>query len=125
MVPGDEYGFGGFSLALSDNPAEGGATEHRHSCGEVFVVYAGRGVYTIGGVEVVAEPGDMVIVPRRTWHSFRADGDMRLRHVAVYDSGDPDIELPSSSGGVSSDRMMGRTSTALRSATESAARDQP
>jgi quercetin dioxygenase-like cupin family protein len=40
----------------------------------------------------------MVIVPPNTWHSFRPDGDNSLRHVAVYDSGEVDIELSSRPG---------------------------
>jgi quercetin dioxygenase-like cupin family protein len=83
------------SVALSDNPPGGGAPEHRHPCGEVFVVYEGRGVYCIGGVEVVAEAGDIVVVPPNTWHSFRADGDLPLRHVAAFDTAQVETELHS------------------------------
>ena len=53
----------------------------------------GRGVYTVDGVEVVAELGDLVVVPPHTWHSFRADGDMPLRHAAAYDSAHVDTEF--------------------------------
>src|SRR5439155_12103072 len=90
-----DHGLGAFSVAISDNPPGQGAIEHRHSCGEVFVVYEGRGIYSVGGQEIVAEPGDVVIVPANTWHSFQSDGSTRLRHVAVFDSGRIDIETPS------------------------------
>jgi quercetin dioxygenase-like cupin family protein len=52
-------------------------------------------VYTIGGVDVIAEAGDMVVVPPNTWHRFRADGDVPLRHVAAFDSAHVDTELKS------------------------------
>ena len=92
-----DHGLGVFSVVMSDNPPGQGAIEHRHTCGEVFVVYEGRGIYTVGEREIVAVPGDMVVVPANTWHSFRSDGAARLRHVAVFDSGRIDIEIPSRS----------------------------
>jgi mannose-6-phosphate isomerase-like protein (cupin superfamily) len=103
LVQRDQLGLGEISVGLSDNPPGSSAARammHRHSCGEVFVVYQGRGVYTIEDEEIVAGPGDMVIVPPNTWHTFRQDGESRLRHVAVYDTGTVDIEL-SGGGGVS------------------------
>jgi quercetin dioxygenase-like cupin family protein len=93
FVNGDEHDLGTVSVAISNNPPGGGAREHRHPCGEVFVVYEGRGVYSIEGVDVVAEAGDIVVVPPNTWHSFRADGDAPLRHVAAFDSAHVEMEL--------------------------------
>ena len=93
FFPGDEHDLGMVSVAMSSNPPGGGAREHRHPCREVFVVYEGRGVYTIGGTDVIAEAGDIVVVPPNTWHRFRADGDAPLRHVAAFDSAHVDIEL--------------------------------
>lgn len=52
----------------------------------MFVVVEGRGVYTLGDVEVSADAGDMVFVPANTWHSFRTADDSILRHIAVFDS---------------------------------------
>jgi mannose-6-phosphate isomerase-like protein (cupin superfamily) len=98
LVQRDQLGLGEVSIGMSDNPPGIDGFVHRHSCGEVFVVYEGRGIYTIGDTEIVAEPGDMVIIPPNTWHSFRPDGDNGLRHVAVYDSGNVDIELSSRPG---------------------------
>jgi quercetin dioxygenase-like cupin family protein len=83
---GDEHGLGSVSVAMSSNPPGGVGRTHRHPCGEVFVVYEGRGVYTVGDNEIVAEPGDIVVVPPDTWHSFRAEGDVPLRHVAAFDT---------------------------------------
>lgn len=80
---------------MSDNPPGRGAIEHRHSCAELFFVYEGRGTYTVDGQEITAEAGDVVIVPAKAWHSFRSDEHTRLRHVAVFDSGRVDFEVPS------------------------------
>jgi mannose-6-phosphate isomerase-like protein (cupin superfamily) len=93
LVQRNDLGLGDVSIGVSENPPGTPGFTHRHSCGEVFVVIAGRGRYTVGDVEVIAEPGDMVIIPPSTWHSFCPDGDSSLRHVAVYDSGQVDIEL--------------------------------
>ncbi len=98
LVQREQLGLGEVSIGISENPPGIDGFEHRHSCGEVFVVYEGCGVYTIGETEIVAEPGDMVIIPPNTWHSFRPCGDDALRHVAVYDSGTVDIELSSRPG---------------------------
>lgn len=94
---GDEHDLGAISVAMSDNPPGDSHREvtHRHSCGEAFVVYEGRGIYTIGDTVVVAEAGDVVIVPPNTWHSFRPDGDTPLRHIGVFDSPHVDIEVHS------------------------------
>ncbi len=91
----DRLGLGELSVGVSDNPPGSEVATHRHACGEVFVVYDGRGVYTIGDAEIVAVPGDVVIVPPNTWHSFRPDVGMPLRHVAAYDRGNVTIEFAS------------------------------
>jgi mannose-6-phosphate isomerase-like protein (cupin superfamily) len=93
LVQREELGLGEVSVGVNDNPPGMDGATYRHSCGEVFVVYEGRGIYTVGDTELVADPGDIVVIPANIWHSFRPDGDSRLRHVAVYDSGHIDIEL--------------------------------
>jgi mannose-6-phosphate isomerase-like protein (cupin superfamily) len=100
LVQRDQIGLGEISVGISDNPPGSGVPglTHRHSCGEVFVIYEGRGINTVDGVEVVAEPGDMVIIPPNTWHAFRPDDENCLRHVAVYESGKVDIELSTGGG---------------------------
>jgi quercetin dioxygenase-like cupin family protein len=97
FLHGDEQGFGGISFIVSDNPPGGGAIAHRHPDKELFVLYEGRGKYTVEGRTVVAEAGDIVVIPANTWHSFVNDGDGPLRHVALYDTGHIDTELPPTS----------------------------
>lgn len=77
------------TVAVSANPAGGGAATHRHSCGKVFVVYEGCGIYTVDGVEIRAEAGDAVFAPANTWHPFKAANGSMLRHVsAIWLPGD-------------------------------------
>jgi len=73
-------------IGLSSYSPGVGAQEHRHPERQVFVVYEGRGVYTVDGVDVVAEAGDVVVVPPNALHCFRADGDAPLRHVGVIET---------------------------------------
>jgi quercetin dioxygenase-like cupin family protein len=88
FIPLDERGLG-VTIGLSTYSPGVGAKEHRHPERQVFVVYEGRGVYTVDGVDVIAEGGDVVVVPPNALHHFRADGDAPLRHVGI-------IETPSS-----------------------------
>jgi mannose-6-phosphate isomerase-like protein (cupin superfamily) len=91
VVRGDERGVD-LIIGISSHSDGVGPPEHRHPCGEVFVVYEGRGVYTVDGVNVIAEPGDVVVVPANAWHFFRGYGEVSLRHVAVLDSAHAGIE---------------------------------
>jgi quercetin dioxygenase-like cupin family protein len=72
-------------VAMSTYQPGSGAREHRHPHWQVFVVYQGRGVYSLNGVEVIAEAGDVVAVPPNALHGFRADGDAPLRHVGIME----------------------------------------
>ena len=89
---GDEHEFGPISVATSTSPLGGGAPEHRHPCAELFVVVEGQGTYRIDDVEVIAEPGDVVVVPPQAWHSFRATGEVPLRHVGAFPASHVEIE---------------------------------
>jgi mannose-6-phosphate isomerase-like protein (cupin superfamily) len=102
LVQREQLRLGELSVGLSDNPPGSGVEGlmHRHSCGEVFVVFEGRGIYTVEDTDIVAGPGDMVVVPPNIWHSFRPEGDNCLRHVAVYDAGSVDIEVSTRPGDI-------------------------
>jgi quercetin dioxygenase-like cupin family protein len=69
--------------------------EHRHPYTELFVVVEGRGVYVIDGTELVADTGDVVVVPPNTWHSFHPAGASVLRHIGVLPTGDVETQLRS------------------------------
>jgi quercetin dioxygenase-like cupin family protein len=72
-------------VALTTYPPGTVAPEHRHPHWQVFVVQEGRGVYSLDGVEVVAEAGDVVAVPPSALHGFRADGDVPLCHLGILE----------------------------------------
>ena len=91
VLRGDEHGVD-VIIGISSYPHGVGPPEHRHHCAEVFVVHEGRGVYTVDGVDAIAEPGDVVVLPANAWHYFRGDGEVPLRHVAVLDSAHPGLE---------------------------------
>jgi quercetin dioxygenase-like cupin family protein len=73
-------------VSLSTYGPGSGPNEHRHPERQVFIVYEGRGVYTVEGVEVIADAGDVVVVPPNAMHGFRAEGDVPLRHVGLIET---------------------------------------
>jgi 1,2-dihydroxy-3-keto-5-methylthiopentene dioxygenase len=63
--------------------------EHWHDEDEVRFVIEGRGVFqvrprtgTVFGIEV--EPGDLIRVPRGTWHWFDLCPDRRIRAIRLF-----------------------------------------
>ena len=63
---------------------------HKHEVEEVVIVLDGEGeCETEGGVERFG-PGEVVIIPARTFHSVRSIGTEPLRVLAVFPSADVD-----------------------------------
>ena len=63
--------------------------EHWHDEDEVRYIIAGRGIFHIhprqGPVNVIeVEPGDLIRVPRGTWHWFDLCGDRRIRAIRLF-----------------------------------------
>jgi quercetin dioxygenase-like cupin family protein len=84
----DQHGLP-LTVSVTSYPPGTGAGEHRHPSRQVFIVFEGRGVYTVDGVGVIAEAGDVVVVPSNALHGFRTDGDVPLRHVGLFESTSP------------------------------------
>jgi 1,2-dihydroxy-3-keto-5-methylthiopentene dioxygenase len=64
-------------------------TEHWHDEDEVRFIVAGRGVFHIhppGGavLSIEVEPGDLLRVPRGTWHWFDLCTDRRIRAIRLF-----------------------------------------
>jgi len=59
---------------------------HRHPYAETCIVLAGRVAMVVGGEEVVAVAGDIVVIGPATPHRFTAIGDQRLDMVCVHAS---------------------------------------
>jgi 1,2-dihydroxy-3-keto-5-methylthiopentene dioxygenase len=63
--------------------------EHWHDEDEVRFIIAGRGIFHIhprqGRVTVIeVEPGDLIRVPRGTWHWFDLCADRRIRAIRLF-----------------------------------------
>jgi mannose-6-phosphate isomerase-like protein (cupin superfamily) len=59
---------------------------HKHPYAETCIVHSGQAAMTIDGEEVVAGPGDIVVVGPETPHRFTAIGDERLVAVCIHAS---------------------------------------
>lgn len=72
------------SLMLAElQPGEGPAW-HRHAYDEVFSIAEGEATFTIGGETVVADHGQVVLVPAGEPHMFVNSGAGVLRLTAVH-----------------------------------------
>ena len=70
----------GNSMCLCDQFCSRGSgpTRHTHTQDEGLYVAGGKVSFSAGGVELVAQPGSLVTVPRHTEHSFVVDEDAIL-----------------------------------------------
>jgi quercetin dioxygenase-like cupin family protein len=93
MLTGEEHGLN-VCLILAAYPPGVGPGPHRHPTGSAIHVVAGRGVFIVEDDEVVAEAGDVVIIPPNAWHAFKNDGDEWLRVVGVDEGARHDAEFP-------------------------------
>lgn len=82
---GRPYG-GGVSFFLVDMAPGRGPALHVHPYSETWIVTAGIAEMHIDGEIVVAEPGDILVVPANTPHGFTAVGDERLRMTCIHAS---------------------------------------
>ncbi|MFU8806236.1 MAG: 1,2-dihydroxy-3-keto-5-methylthiopentene dioxygenase [Bradymonadaceae bacterium] len=67
--------------------------EHEHDEDEVRFVVDGRGVFTIHApddkvFDVEVHPGDLLVVPRGTWHWFDLCEDRTIKCIRVFESAD-------------------------------------
>jgi mannose-6-phosphate isomerase-like protein (cupin superfamily) len=78
--------FGGIQACVIFVDAEQGRgpSLHTHPYGELFFVLAGEGTFSDGESERVVGPGEVVIVPPETPHSFVNNGTERLRQIDVH-----------------------------------------
>ncbi len=63
--------------------------EHWHSEDEVRFIVAGRGLFHIhpengAVVAIEVEPGDLISIPRGTWHWFDLCADRRIRAIRLF-----------------------------------------
>ena len=80
---GGPYG-AGISFFLGNLEPGQGPEPHRHPYAETCIVFSGNAAMVIDGKEVVAGPGDIVVIGPATPHRFTAIGNERLDMVAVH-----------------------------------------
>lgn len=66
---GHEHGTG-LSFFLSHNREGTGPSLHKHPYEETFIVQEGEVLFTVGDAEIVAGPGDILVVPAGMPHKF-------------------------------------------------------
>jgi mannose-6-phosphate isomerase-like protein (cupin superfamily) len=82
---GADYG-AGLSFFIGDLEPGRGPPMHRHPYAETCILRSGRAAMTIDGQEVIAGPGDIVVIGPGTPHRFTAIGKERLVAVCIHAS---------------------------------------
>ncbi len=82
---GAPYG-AGVSFFVGELAPGSGPGLHRHPYAETCIIHAGRAQMTVGGVETVAGPGDIVVIEPGVPHRFTAVGGEKLFAVAIHAS---------------------------------------
>ena len=72
------------STGVSEVPAGGRLTPHRHETVESYFFLEGRGVLTLGTEEHDVGPGSSVLIPSSTRHGVRNVGTATLRFFYVF-----------------------------------------
>ncbi|MBO1752486.1 cupin domain-containing protein [Actinotalea sp. BY-33] len=85
LFEGEGYG-SGVSFFLVDTPPGGGPVLHKHPYSETWVVRAGAVRITADGVDTLAGPGDIAVVPPETPHKFLNVGEDRLEMICIHAS---------------------------------------
>lgn len=65
----------------------GGPRLHRHPYPEVFIVRRGRGLFTVGDERIVAEAGQIVVVPAGVPHKFTNPGPEPFEKISIHEKG--------------------------------------
>jgi mannose-6-phosphate isomerase-like protein (cupin superfamily) len=82
---GEPYG-SGVSFFLVDNEPGNAPDLHRHPYSETWIVRSGQGLFTAGGKDIEAGPGDILDVGPETPHKFKNVGTGRLDVVCIHAS---------------------------------------
>lgn len=76
----------GVSLIFVSAEAGDGPRLHSHPYAETFIIRGGRGLYTIGDRTIVAEAGQILVVPAGVPHKFNSLGPGRLEAIDIHAS---------------------------------------
>lgn len=80
---GEPYG-AGVSFFLGNLQPGKGPGLHQHPYAETCIVFSGKAAMVIGGEEVVAGAGDIVVIGPKTPHRFTATSNEPLDMVAIH-----------------------------------------
>jgi mannose-6-phosphate isomerase-like protein (cupin superfamily) len=82
---GQQYG-AGISFFVGDLEPGKGPRLHRHPYSETCIIRSGQAAMVIDQKEVLAGPGDIVVISPQTPHRFTAVGNDRLVAVCIHAS---------------------------------------
>jgi quercetin dioxygenase-like cupin family protein len=82
---GEPYGSGASFFHVNAEPGKG-ASLHRHPYPETWIVRAGQVRFTVGGEEIEAASGDVVVAMAEIPHKFTNIGTDRLELVCIHPS---------------------------------------
>lgn len=72
------------SAIASVRPSES-TTPHSHDEEETFIILSGHGTITIDGVSEAVEKGDVIYLPRNSYHTIQNGSDTeRLDFITIY-----------------------------------------
>jgi mannose-6-phosphate isomerase-like protein (cupin superfamily) len=81
---GADHGGLGICVIFVDAPPGRGPDLYKHPYEEVFITLEGQATVVVDDEEIQAGPGDVVIVPANTPHSFKNTGGGRLRQIDIH-----------------------------------------
>jgi mannose-6-phosphate isomerase-like protein (cupin superfamily) len=81
---GADHGGVGVSMIFVNAAPGGGPALHKHPYEEIFVILEGEARFVAGDRELGARPGEIVIVPPETPHSFTNSGSGPLRQIDIH-----------------------------------------
>jgi mannose-6-phosphate isomerase-like protein (cupin superfamily) len=77
----------GISLIFNATEKVGfGPRLHQHPYAETFIIRKGRALFTVGGAEIKAGAGQIVIVPADTPHKFKVIGPGVFESIDIHAS---------------------------------------
>jgi mannose-6-phosphate isomerase-like protein (cupin superfamily) len=81
---GADHGGVGVSIIFVDAAPGEGPSLHRHPYEEIFITLEGEATVSANERELHVGPGDIVIVPPHTAHSFTSTGSVPLRQIDIH-----------------------------------------
>jgi quercetin dioxygenase-like cupin family protein len=85
LLSGSDHGLA-TSVMHSQVAPGSGPRRHQHPHAEIIVLHSGQGRFEVGGTQLDAVAGDMLIVPPDAWHAFVNTGTDFLRLTAIHEN---------------------------------------